>query len=64
MGARGVSNEVDFGVLAYNVFGFVIGANSQWLVCRDDVMLRAAYRWFAASALQVLFGSAQGVPSQ
>ena len=64
MVARGVSNEVDLDVLAYNVFGFVIGANSQWLVGRDDVMLRAAYRRFASSALQVLFGSAQGVPSQ
>ena len=64
MSARGVSKEVDLVVLAYNVFGFVIGANSQWLVGRDDVMLRAAYRRFTESALQVLFGSAQGAPSQ
>ena len=64
MSAKGVSNEADLDVLAYNVFGFVIGANSQWLVGRDDAMLRAAYRRVTDSALEVLFGSAQGTLRQ
>jgi AcrR family transcriptional regulator len=48
--------EIDLQALAYNIFAFVIGANSQWLVGKDDDLLRRAYGRYTDSAVRVLMG--------
>ena len=48
--------DIDLDALAYNIFAFVIGANSQWLVGKDDDLLRRSYGRYAASAIKVLTG--------
>jgi len=53
---QGRTTDIDLDVLAYNVLGFVIGANSQWLIGRNDELHRAAYARFTASAMALLFG--------
>ena len=49
----------DMEALAYNIFAFVIGANSQWLVSKDDELLRRSYRRYTDSVLRVLQGESQ-----
>lgn len=58
LSALGRSIDIDFDALAYNIFAFVIGANSQWLVGKDDELLRRAYDRYTASAIRVLCGEA------
>ncbi|NBS30801.1 MAG: TetR/AcrR family transcriptional regulator [Actinobacteria bacterium] len=53
LGAKSEDLEID---LEYNIFAFVIGANSQWLVSKDDELLRRSYRRYTDSALRVLQG--------
>jgi AcrR family transcriptional regulator len=61
---QGRASEVDLQALAYNIFAFVIGANSQWLIGRDNDLLRRAYHRYTASALRVLSGeSSPGDPA-
>lgn len=50
------ASEIDLEALSYNIFAFVIGANSQWLVSKDDELLRRSYRRYTDSALRVLQG--------
>ena len=58
---QGRASEVDLQALAYNIFAFVIGANSQWLVGKDNELLRRAYGRYTTSAIRVLSGeSSQG----
>ena len=56
LGAKSEDLEIDLEALAYNIFAFVIGANSQWLVGKDDELLRRSYHRYADSALRVLQG--------
>lgn len=56
LSANGRAVDIDFDALAYNIFAFVIGANSQWLVGKDDELLRRAYDRYTASAIRVLCG--------
>lgn len=46
----------DMEALSYNIFAFVIGANSQWIVSKDDELLRRSYCRYTDSALRVLQG--------
>ena len=46
--------EVDPALVGRAVLGFTIGANAQWLVDRDDDVLRALYRNFSAVLMSTL----------
>jgi AcrR family transcriptional regulator len=54
--AEGRELVQDMEALSYNIFAFVIGANSQWTVSKDDELLRRSYCRYTDSALRVLQG--------
>lgn len=54
--AEGRELVQDMEALSYNIFAFVIGANSQWIVSKDDELLRRSYCRYTDSALRVLQG--------